>query len=202
VPHIDSTDFATSASEPPVHSLYWSLLEEVLIHPIEWRDLSRPPDPLAELGRIRRIMEEHLYRSDPGWAIQAVADQLSYDVALIRLARREGIEPDPSSFDLPGRGRNSLASALERCGISLPDVSVPFRHVHAGLRSRLDRLDVAEVDGNTVDGTDVDQTFTQADLHGDSRSNGTRSRGHPSNGNGTNDTTSNGPTADGTPQVD
>ncbi len=202
MPHIDSTESATSASGPVVHSLYWSLLEEVLIHPIEWRDLSRPPDPLAELGRIRRIMEEHLYRSDPGWAIQAVADQLAYDVALIRVARREGIEPDPSSFDLPGRGRDGLASALERCGISLPSVSVPFSHVHAGLRSQLDLLDASEGDGNAVDGTYVDETFTQGDLHDNSLSNGTRSGDHPSNGNGSHGTRSNGPSTDGTPRVD
>ncbi len=112
--------------------MYAGLLAAVLAHPVEWRDLSRPPDPLADLGRIRRALEEHLFRSDPGWALQAVADQLAYDVALIRLARREGIEPDHASFNVPDLGRDLLADALGECGISLPPVAEPFQRLLGG----------------------------------------------------------------------
>ena len=135
-----------TAHHPPggivAGSLYVDLLEAVLAHPMEWRDLSRPPDPLAELGRIRRALQEHLYRADPGWALQAVADQLAYDSALIRLARREGIEPSPVTFSIPNDGRVLLAEALERCGISLPPVEVPFQHP----------LGAPQHDGNGHDG--------------------------------------------------
>lgn len=100
-------------------SLYAFLLSEVLDHPLEWRNLSRPPDPLAELDRVRRSLEEHLFRSDPGWALQAIADQLAYDSALIRLARREGLHPVPATFDLPSRGRMRVAASLMGRGIHL-----------------------------------------------------------------------------------
>ena len=63
-------------------------------------------------------------RTDPGWALQAVADQLAYDAALIRLARKRGIPIGAGDFDIPERGRTALEDALVAKGVNLPPRAV------------------------------------------------------------------------------
>jgi hypothetical protein len=58
-------------------------------------------------------------RTEPGWAPEAVADQLAYDAALVRLARWRGIVVRPGSFANPERGRAALEAALSAHGINL-----------------------------------------------------------------------------------
>jgi len=92
--------------------------------------LSAPPDPavapstrsgpLAELVRLRHVMEKHTERADPGWALQAVADQLAYDAALVRMAHKRGVPVFLGAFDVPEQGRAELEQALLDRGVNLP----------------------------------------------------------------------------------
>jgi len=86
---------------------------------------TRPSGPLADVVRLRHAMEKHADRSDPGWALRAVADQLAYDAALVRLARKRGVPIDLGRFDVPVRGRSELEQALVDRGVSLPAPSTP-----------------------------------------------------------------------------
>ena len=83
---------------------------------------ARSQGPLADVLRLRHAMDRRASHNDgdAGWALQAVADQLAYDAALVRLARRRGIPTDPSRFDDPGRGRAELEEALLAVGVNLP----------------------------------------------------------------------------------
>ena len=85
----------------------------------------RSQGPLADVLRLRRTMDRHATRNDPGWALQAVADQLAYDAALIRLARRRGISAAPPDFETPELGRATLEEALAARGVTLPRRSGP-----------------------------------------------------------------------------
>jgi len=76
--------------------------------------------PLAELIRLRHTMEKHAGHNSRGWALQAVADQLAYDVALVRLGRRRGVPVDIDGFDVPERGRARLEQAMLDKGVNLP----------------------------------------------------------------------------------
>jgi len=101
--------------------MYAQLLEAVL---------SEPPDPtvvpstragpLAELARLRHVMEKHAERADSVWALQAVADQLAYDSALVRMAHKRGVPVYLGQFDVPEVGRAALEQALIDKGVNLP----------------------------------------------------------------------------------
>jgi hypothetical protein len=52
-------------------------------------------------------------------APDAVAYELAYDMALIRLARLLGMECEAGDFDLPGRGRARVELSLVSKGIRL-----------------------------------------------------------------------------------
>ena len=107
-----------SMQHNPVNPMYAQLLEEVLTDDDD--SPVRSAGPLAELTRLRHVMEKHASRSDTGWALQAVADQLAYDAALIRLARKRGIAADTGSFEVPEQGRLHLEQALIAKGVNLP----------------------------------------------------------------------------------
>ena len=81
---------------------------------------TRSVGPLAELVRLRHTMERHAEHNDPGWALQAVADQLAYDAVLVRLCRRRGVLIELDTFDVPERGRALLEQALIDKGVKLP----------------------------------------------------------------------------------
>jgi hypothetical protein len=100
--------------------MYSQLLEAVLAYEEDPEARPRSQGPLADVLRLRHAMDRRAARSDPGWALQAVADQLAYDAALIRLARRRGIAADPGSFEAPEQGRAGLEEALVAKGVNLP----------------------------------------------------------------------------------
>jgi hypothetical protein len=100
--------------------MYSQLLEAVLDYEEDPEVRTRSQGPLADVLRLRHAMDRHATRTDPGWALQAVADQLAYDAALIRLARRRRIAADPTAFELPERGRAELEEALIAKGVNLP----------------------------------------------------------------------------------
>jgi hypothetical protein len=101
--------------------MYTQLLEAVLTDEGDPADPVpiRTAGPLAELIRLRHVMERHASRADPGWALRAVADQLAYDAALVRLARRRGVPVDLAAFDIPDRGRTGLEAVLVDMGVHL-----------------------------------------------------------------------------------
>jgi hypothetical protein len=78
-------------------------------------------DAITELLECRgRLTSTHPRdRFSGGWAARAVANQVAYDVALIKLARSVGIACDPATFDLPERRRNELDRQLEARGVHL-----------------------------------------------------------------------------------
>jgi hypothetical protein len=81
-------------------------------------------DALAELLRCRSDIhsEPHLKRRS-GQALSGVAEQLAYDVALVGLARRLGIDCDLDHFDQPHRARHTLERALATRGVPLDDLN-------------------------------------------------------------------------------
>ena len=104
-----------------VHPMYARLLEAVLTEDDDPSSVpARSSGPLAELVRLRHAMDRHAERNDPGWALQAVADQLAYDAALVRLARKRGVSVDIGCFDVPEQGRARLEQALADMGVSHP----------------------------------------------------------------------------------
>lgn len=102
-----------------MNAMYSHLLEAVLAYEADPATRSRSQGPLADVIRLRHTMERHAVRTDPGWALQAVADQLAYDAGLIRLARRRGIAIRSDAFDIPERGRTALEDALLAQGVDL-----------------------------------------------------------------------------------
>ncbi len=107
------------------NAMYSELLEAVLAYEAdpEARPLSQ--GPLADVLRLRRALDRRSSRDDPGWALQAVADQLAYDAALVRLARRRGIGAELARFDHPEQGRAELEEALLARGVNLSRRTAP-----------------------------------------------------------------------------
>ncbi len=84
--------------------MYTQLLEAVLAYEADPDTQPRSQGPLADVVRLRHTLERHAARTDPGWALQAVADQLAYDAALIRLARKRGIPIGAGGLRQPRAG--------------------------------------------------------------------------------------------------
>ena len=77
-------------------------------------------DALEELHRCRaQLGESAKAAAGPDLVPVVLALELSYDVALLRLALAAGVETDPSRFDQPRRERARLEGALRERGIGL-----------------------------------------------------------------------------------
>jgi len=74
---------------------------------------------LAEARRCRTQLEQGTRRSDPDEVSAALALQIGYDIALLRLTGLVGIDSDPEFFDPPLRERNRLEDALAALGIAI-----------------------------------------------------------------------------------
>jgi len=120
VPPVPGAGMAAPAPRGSVVPMYAQLLDAVLVDESGEPVPTRSAGPLAELVRLGRVMDRHAGRADPGWALQAVADQLAYDAALIRLARKRGVHADTGDFEIPERGRSLLEQALADRGVNLP----------------------------------------------------------------------------------
>jgi len=105
--------------------MYTQLLEAVLDYEADPATKPRSQGPMADVIRLRSTMERHATRTDPGWALQAMADQLAYDAALVRLARKRGIPAVTDAFDIPQQGRAGLEDALVALGVNLPPKAGP-----------------------------------------------------------------------------
>ena len=74
---------------------------------------------MAEVQRYRTQLERATPDVDPDTVSAALALQIGYDVALLRLAELIGIDSDPSRFDRPQLERTRLEGAFAERGISL-----------------------------------------------------------------------------------
>ena len=104
-------------------SMYTALLEAALS---EQRQSSAEPttgEGLAKLLRCRSRLEVgRSSHTGTGWVPTALADQLAYDVALIRFARQLGIACDVSTFDPPQPARTRLEYELADRGVRLEEL--------------------------------------------------------------------------------
>jgi hypothetical protein len=112
---------------PLANPMYARLLEAVLNEEADTpaSPHTRSAGPLAEVVRRSHVLERHTDHADPDWALQGVADQLAYDAALVRLARKRGVPTDLGSFDVPALGRAQLEQALLDRGVRLPTRAAP-----------------------------------------------------------------------------
>jgi hypothetical protein len=79
-------------------------------------------DVLAQLlERRNRLRANMPMYTAPDWAPIAIADQLAYDVTLIELSQRLGIEVDRARFSQPQRERARLEQLLVSRGIHLDE---------------------------------------------------------------------------------
>lgn len=109
--------------------MYVQLLDASLDELVSPTDGLTAPDALAELLRRRTNLcanrashaQSHLPASD------AVSDELSYDVALIRLARLVGIVCDINDFERPGHGRDRIELNLMSRGIAVDELDSQTR---------------------------------------------------------------------------
>ena len=98
-------------------SMYTQLLDAAL------RQISidgpGPEEAVAEVQRCRAQLERTNLNVDPDTVSAALAVQIGYDAALLRLAALIGIDSDPSRFDRPQLERTRLEGALTERGFPL-----------------------------------------------------------------------------------
>jgi hypothetical protein len=99
-------------------SMYTQLLAAAL-REVSPNGTTTAAEAMAELNRCRNRLADYGSREGADWASTAVADELSYDIALIEIAREFGVRCDVSDFDNPGRGRARVERDLESRGIVL-----------------------------------------------------------------------------------
>jgi hypothetical protein len=100
-------------------SMYTELLDAAL-HQVPIDGLGEEErGAVAEAQRCRSQLERGAADVDPDMVSAALALQIAYDVALLRLAGLVGIESDPYRFDRPYDERTRLEGELTQRGISL-----------------------------------------------------------------------------------
>jgi hypothetical protein len=98
-------------------SMYTQLLDAAL-HQVPIDGPGEERVAVAEVQRCRNRLERGAADVEPDTVPAALALQIGYDVALLRLAGLIGIESDPSRFDRPHSERTRLEGALAERGIS------------------------------------------------------------------------------------
>ncbi len=99
--------------------MYTDLLAAALVDRLPRADTPTSHEVLSELRSRRRHLSDISSHDGRGWAPDAVADQLAYDVALMDLSRLLGIECDVLRFDQPQQERARLERELDSGGIRL-----------------------------------------------------------------------------------
>jgi hypothetical protein len=101
-------------------SLYADLLEAVLDERERSGAAPSNGEALADLVQRRhQVLLNRQSRPDEGGATTALTDEVAYDAALIRQARRLGIDCDPSLFGGAQHERHRLEQALRSRGLPL-----------------------------------------------------------------------------------
>ena len=103
-------------------SIYVQLLNAALAEAPSKSDEMNAGDAVAELLHRRgNLYTRGSSHAGSLWAPDAVANELAYDMALIRLATFLGIECKSEDFELPGRGRARVELSLMSKGIRLDE---------------------------------------------------------------------------------
>ena len=101
-------------------TMYSQLLETALAQVPTSEHPSSAGDALVELIRCRSRLTKGVSIEDRSEMVPAaVAVQLAYDVALVELTRRLGLDFDLSAFDQPLKQRSRLEGALLSRGIDV-----------------------------------------------------------------------------------
>ncbi len=89
-----------------------------------------PDSALDEVLRRRHQLDEGLRAGESAETVPAqLALQIGYDVALMDLAQRMGIETEPGRFEQPQQERERLERELSDKGISIENAAGPDRPV-------------------------------------------------------------------------
>jgi len=106
-------------------SMYADILDKAFARRPGRRSPTSVSEAILELFECRsRLSSAHpTVRLRGGWAATAVANQVAYDVALIRLARCLGIACHPGAFDLPELRRKELDRQLAARGVHLDQMA-------------------------------------------------------------------------------
>ncbi len=110
-------------------SMYTQLMRAALERPLP--GVRDDPHAALDLAFRQRRELQRILRPDEVPEAMAVrlARQVSYDIALMRLASAVGITTDPSRFDEPGRERARLEAALDDLGMTLDCESNEVEHL-------------------------------------------------------------------------
>ena len=112
-------------------SMYTQPLDAAL-HQLPIGGSGEEPWQGAEARRRRSQLERGTADVDPDTVSAALAVQIGYDVALLRLAELMRLESDPSRFDRPQDERTRLEVALAERGISLREIGAGSEPVARG----------------------------------------------------------------------
>jgi len=108
-------------------SMYTELLESALRQPASSKGTTTTGEVLAEVLRCRnRLGSAGEALTGSSWVPGALADELAYDMALIELAGRLGIECDSKEFDKPRFGRSRIEKELASRGVLLDELDPQF----------------------------------------------------------------------------
>jgi hypothetical protein len=123
--HAPSMSECCDARTRLIMSIYAQLLDQALGQ-THSHESSTTGDALAQVLQLRhRLGANRSGYTGVDWAPAAVADQLAYDVALIELCRRLGVEVNLSRFGQPQHERARLEQALVARGIRLGEFDAP-----------------------------------------------------------------------------
>jgi hypothetical protein len=101
-------------------SLYVDLLDAALSERDLSDDAQSSGEALAQLDWYRHeVIWNQRSPSDRDWTAPALADQMAYDIALIRHARSLGVDCDPDRFGSPEDERKRIERLLASRGIPL-----------------------------------------------------------------------------------
>ena len=105
----------------PSVSMYSDLIEAALADPGGTDDRASTSRAVAEVVRCRHRLDTAGWREADRQGVDAVlADEVAYDVALVRYARSLGVECDTHGFGWPHTGRRRIEELLVSRGIDLP----------------------------------------------------------------------------------
>jgi predicted nucleic acid-binding protein len=108
-----------------VHAgILMSMYTDILHKAFERRPKAVGPPVVSDavkevLDRRSRLAVTRSPKRAAGWAANALANQVAYDVALIELAQSVGLACDPSTFDQPELRRNEVDRELAARGVHL-----------------------------------------------------------------------------------
>jgi hypothetical protein len=101
-------------------SMYSELIDAALADPETTAATDSASSAAAEAVRCRRRLDQAGWQEADQQGVDAVlADEVAYDVALVRYARAVGFECDTRAFGWPHTGRRQIEELLASRGIAL-----------------------------------------------------------------------------------